>query len=95
MSMYNADKVQEEDKNTSDGGSDITTKIEGNNPAALNEKQEAALESVGISPEAVPAQFTPEQTDCFVGILGVERVEEIKAGDTPTPAEFFQAKACI
>ncbi|KXJ98158.1 MAG: hypothetical protein UZ19_OD1000756, partial [Parcubacteria bacterium OLB19] len=27
--------------------------------------------------------------------LGKDRVEEIKAGDTPTPTEFFKAKECI
>jgi hypothetical protein len=61
----------------------------------LNTEQKAALQSVGISPAAVPAQFTPAQIECFIGVLGEERVNAIKAGDTPTPTEFYQAKNCI
>ncbi len=61
----------------------------------MSTSQAQALESVGIDVRNVPTEFTPEQTTCFVGILGEARVEAIKAGDTPTATEFFQAKACL
>ncbi|MES2966656.1 MAG: hypothetical protein V4668_02625 [Patescibacteria group bacterium] len=62
---------------------------------SLSENQVQALEAVGIDRDSVPAQFSPEQTACFVKILGQARVDAIVAGDTPTPAEFFQAKGCL
>ncbi len=96
MSMYGAN--QEAVTNDVDGtyttgeaGSDAS----GVNTGIMTDKQEQALQSVGISPEAVPSQFTPEQIECFVKILGQERVDDIKAGDTPTAAEFYQAKDCV
>lgn len=61
----------------------------------LNDKQEKALETFGIDPATVPSSITPAQEACFVKILGQTRVNEIKAGDTPTATEFFQAKSCI
>jgi hypothetical protein len=64
------------------------------NPA-LNSDQEAALEKFGIDPANVPSQITAEQEDCFVEKIGEQRVQEIKAGDTPTSIEFFKAKDCI
>jgi hypothetical protein len=64
-------------------------------PTGVSPSQAKALESVGINPETVPPQFTPEQISCFVGILGQARVDAIVAGAVPTPAEFFQAKDCL
>lgn len=64
------------------------------NPA-LNEEQEAALETFGIDPASLPSEITPEQEACFVNILGQSRVDEIKAGDSPTTIEFFRARSCI
>ncbi len=61
----------------------------------MSDNQAKALEAVGIAPESVPAQFTPAQIQCFTQILGEQRVNEIKAGDTPTPTEFFKAKECV
>lgn len=60
----------------------------------LSPAQAAALESVGIAPAAVPT-FTEVQLQCFVTILGQARVDEIKAGATPSATEFFKAKSCI
>lgn len=64
------------------------------NPA-LSPTQEKALETFGIDPATVPTSITPEQEACFVEKLGQERVNEIKAGDSPTATEFFKAKSCI
>lgn len=65
------------------------------NPGTLSDEQATALQSIGLTPDVVPPQFTPDQIDCYVGVLGEARVNEIKAGDTPTPTEFFTAKNCI
>lgn len=64
------------------------------NPA-LNATQERALEVVGIDPANVPTTITPEQEACFVEKLGSARVEEIKAGGTPSATEIFTARSCI
>lgn len=64
------------------------------NPA-LSPAQEKALQTIGVDPANVPSSFTPEQEACFVAILGESRVAEIKAGSTPTPAEYFEAKSCL
>ena len=61
----------------------------------LNEKQEKALETFGIDPADVPSEITPEQEACFESILGEERVDEIKAGDSPTATEYFKARNCM
>ena len=71
-----------------------TGEIVDKNPL-LNESQEKALETFGIDPAAVPSQITPEQEACFIEKLGSARVEEIKAGDSPTATEFFTARDCI
>ena len=61
----------------------------------LSPAQERALQMVGIEPETLPQSFTEEQLTCFVGILGEARVNEIKAGATPTMSEYYQAKDCV
>lgn len=61
----------------------------------LNEAQEAALETVGINPAAVPTEVTPEQEACAIEALGAERVAEIKAGAAPTPADIFAVRGCL
>lgn len=64
------------------------------NPA-LSDSQEDALEKVGIDPAAVPSSITPEQESCFRDKLGDARVDEIIAGDSPTPVDIFKAGGCI
>ncbi len=64
------------------------------NPA-LNAAQEKALETFGIDPATVPTSITPAQEACFIEKLGTSRVEEIKAGATPSMTDYFKAKSCI
>jgi hypothetical protein len=64
------------------------------NPA-LSPGQEKALETFGIDPASVPSTFTPEQEACAVQALGQARVNEIKAGATPTATDYYKAKACM
>ena len=61
----------------------------------LSPVQEQALQAIGVDPASVPSEITPEQETCFEAVLGSARVEEIKAGDTPSATEFFKAKECI
>ncbi len=60
----------------------------------LSPAQEAALKSVGIASDAVPT-FTEVQLQCFEGVLGKARVDEIKAGAIPSATEFYKAKVCM
>ena len=62
---------------------------------AVSRPQAQALEAIGINTDAVPTKFTPEQTACFVNILGQARVDAIVSGVVPTPSEFYQAKECL
>lgn len=68
---------------------------DGDSHPLLNESQEKALETFGINPATVPSEITPEQEACFVEKLGQARVDEIKAGDSPTATDYFKAKDCI
>lgn len=76
---------------TSTGDTPVATSSVG---SRLSPQQEAALESVGITPAAVPT-FTEAQLLCFEGVLGKARVDAIKAGATPSATEFYKAKSCI
>lgn len=62
--------------------------------AGVTSEQRTAMEAVGIDATAV-ATITPEQETCFVGILGQQRVKEIKTGAVPTASEFFAGRGCI
>jgi len=61
----------------------------------MNEQQEAALEAIGIDPASVPTSISPTQEDCFVEKLGQVRVDEIKAGDTPSAKELIAGRECL
>lgn len=81
---------------TADKSSDATDeKVSSDKNPALSPAQEKALETFGIDPATVPTSVTPEQEACFVEKLGQQRVDEIKAGDSPTVVEFYKAKSCI
>lgn len=83
-------------------GSTADIQLQDNNGSAktdthplLSETQEKTLETFGIDPARIPSEITPSQEKCFENKLGKARVEEIKAGDSPTAVEFFTAKECI
>lgn len=80
-------------------GTEMTDSTSTNSDAGghplLNESQEKALRTFGIDPNDVPSEITPEQEACFEEKLGEKRVSEIKAGDSPTPTEYFKARDCI
>jgi hypothetical protein len=61
----------------------------------LNESQETALKTVGIDPASLPTTISPEQEACFEVAIGADRVEEIKAGGTPTAIEIFRGRGCL
>jgi hypothetical protein len=75
-------------------GSEVSGDGIDSNPA-LNESQKTALETFGIDPASLPTSISPEQEACFIELIGVGRVEEIKAGDTPTVTEIFRGRGCL
>lgn len=79
---------------TTSGNSNIQVDNIDKNPL-LDEKQEAVLESLGVNPESLPTQITPEMQSCFESKLGLERVVEITEGSTPTLVEFLKVNSCI
>jgi hypothetical protein len=60
----------------------------------ITKGQEAVLKSAGIDAESITS-FTPEQEACFVEKFGEQRVDEIKAGSTPTMSEIFEGRDCL
>ena len=90
--------TMQETMNTVTGGEEAVSESAsaptGGNPM-LNESQEAVLETFGIDPASLPATITPEQEACFIEAIGADRVEEIKAGDTPTATEIFRGRGCL
>lgn len=80
-----------------DNSSSVSAEGETENTSSsnLSPAQERALEMVGVEPEAIPQSFTEEQLRCFVAVLGQARVDEIKAGATPSMSEYYQAKDCM
>ena len=61
----------------------------------LTSDQEATLEKIGIDPAKLPTTITPVMESCFVNKLGIDRVNEIKAGEEPNAVDLFKAKSCI
>ncbi len=64
-------------------------------PLELTEQQKEAVSAVGVDPESIPDTISTEQEACFVGILGSERVLEIKGGAVPSVIEFARVKECL
>lgn len=67
----------------------------GSGTIQLSDEQRATLTTMGIDPESIPTEITPEQEACFVDILGAERVAEIKAGASPSASEMFRVRNCL
>lgn len=61
----------------------------------LNDQQENLLETFGVDVTKLPTEITPAMEACFTEKLGIERVKEIKAGESPGALDFFKAKSCI
>lgn len=61
----------------------------------LNPQQEQQLQNMGVNIDQLPKTITPGMESCFVAILGVQRVNEIINGSSPTTFEFFRVKDCL
>ena len=96
MSMYGSATTSEKtNESQSSDTIEVRATTETGETGGVSAGQAQALESIGINPESVPAEFTPEQEACFTNALGQERVSAIKGGAVPTPAEFYKAKGCL
>ncbi len=82
--------VSSDENKESNSSTDVPTQESNLSPA-----QAKALDTIGVNPDVVPQSFTPAQLKCFEAILGIDRVNEIKNGDTPSLKEFYDAKACV
>ncbi len=65
------------------------------NHPLLNTEQEKTLTSIGIDPATLPTQISPEQEQCFIAALGIEKVNAIKAGQVPDAMDIFKARDCV
>lgn len=74
---------------------DQTEIIENYDHPLLSEDQEQMLENIGINPQIVPTEITPEMEDCARGALGDERVDQIIQGATPSTIDLLKAQACF
>ncbi len=61
----------------------------------LTPSQETTLEKVGIDPAKLPTTITPAMEACFITKLGIDRVNAIKAGESPNAIDLFKAKSCL
>ncbi len=61
----------------------------------LSASQEAALRTVGISPEVLPNSLTTSQKECLIRAVGEARAKEIMAGSFPSPMEIYQGRSCL
>lgn len=71
-----------------------TTSTEDKNPL-LSPTQEAALENLGIEPATLSKIISSAMQTCFEAKLGLQRVNEIKAGSLPTKEEALSARSCL
>jgi len=72
-----------------------TNLLEVSGSGSLTSDQADALKANGVDPNSLPTTITPEQEECFVKIFGQTRVNEIKAGGTPTATEFIKGTSCL
>ena len=82
-------------KTISNNTPEYTTSLKVNGSSSLTSDQANALKAIGVDPNSLPTTITPEQEECFVKIFGQIRVNEIKAGDTPTATEFIKGTSCL
>jgi hypothetical protein len=61
----------------------------------LSPDQEKTLQTFGIDPATVPTSISPVQEQCAVSAIGQSRVDQIKAGATPSITDYLKAKDCF
>ncbi len=84
-----------ENTGTPENGASTATEGDGSMAITLSAEQRSALSTFGIDPNTIPSTISAEQVACFEAELGVARVAEIRAGDSPSAMDFFKAKSCI
>jgi predicted metalloprotease len=71
-----------------------STSTKDKNPL-LTPEQEAFAESIGIDPETLPSEITPEMEECLRAAVGDERADQISNGAAPTTLEIIKARDCL
>lgn len=61
----------------------------------LTPQQQTAANSLGINPSSISSFLTPATEQCAVTALGQDRVNQIKAGATPSPVDLVKAGHCL
>ncbi|PIP67416.1 MAG: hypothetical protein COU72_02930 [Parcubacteria group bacterium CG10_big_fil_rev_8_21_14_0_10_41_35] len=61
----------------------------------LDTAQETQLRDIGIDPSDLPEEITAEQQECVEEKLGVERIQELMSGQSPSPMDAFKAMQCL
>lgn len=61
----------------------------------LSTEQEIILESIGVDTQTLPTQISPAQEQCAIEALGVERVNQIKQGASPSLDDYLKAQDCF
>ncbi len=87
------------DSNVPTKATDDTTMVPATTPTVeadwLSPEQRRTLSKLGIDESRLPSTLTPELEACFVKAIGEERVQAIKAGDSPTVVEGMKAVTCL
>jgi hypothetical protein len=61
----------------------------------LTTKQEQILESAGVEVKNIPTEITQDQEQCAIEAIGLQRVNDIKAGSAPTITDVLKTKHCL
>lgn len=61
----------------------------------LTDAQEELVKSFGIDPATLPTTIPSNLEPCTIDALGIDRVNQIKSGSTPTLSDYLKAKECF
>ena len=71
-------------------------KIESNyDHPLLSQSQEELLKSFGVDPASLPTTIPSNLEQCAVDAIGADRVNQIKAGSTPSLSDYLKTQHCL
>ncbi|MDP2692604.1 MAG: hypothetical protein Q8O88_03110 [bacterium] len=92
LSSFDVSPAQVMDVMKNTTPSDGTTQT--TNPL-ISPEQAKILKSIGVNPDTLPTEMTPELEKCLIGKVGAVRADEIVKGAEPTPLDFLKASSCL